>query len=100
LAERSTRHLAAFAVVVLAGAACLGLAWDSGRTGEPGRATIASAGHHQASPSVHLDGVLAIAAVAFAAQVWATQRISRGRLGAPVAMSCIRRRGPPQLSAY
>jgi len=94
------RRLAACAVVVLAGVACLGLARDSSGTGERGNATIASAGHHQATASIHLDGVAATAAVAFAVQLWAAERVSRRRTCVPLATRLIRRRGPPHLLAY
>ena len=97
---RPTRRLATLAVVVLALGACVGLAWDSGATIERGHAAIAIAGHHHASPPLHLEGVAALLMAALAAQLWATERISRTRVRVPAVASPVRRRGPPDLHAY
>jgi hypothetical protein len=88
------------AVVVLALGACVGLAWESGATIERGQATIAIAGHHHASTPLHLEGVAALLIAAYAAQLWATERISRIRVNVPATPSLVRRRGPPDLPAY
>jgi hypothetical protein len=97
---RSRRRLAALAVVVLAGAACLGFTWDSSRTADRGHETTAVVAHHHTAASMHLDGVAAIATVAVAALLWSTERVSRRRAHVPLVTSMVRRRGPPLLLAY
>lgn len=89
------------AVLLLAGAVCLGLWSDPNGTGERGNATIASAVHHLPSPSMHLDGVVAIAvaAAAAAALFWATDRLSLRCIAVPASKCAIRRRGPPVVVA-